>query len=501
MELKPPRLLLVDDNESDRTLASWVLEMGWPGIAIEIAGDALAFAQSFARGGFSVLVCERSLTWADGIKVMEGVRHQYPDCPVILFSHGGLEAVAAAFLRPGIDHYLPKSSAGFMRLPGLIRESLECLAGQREREILLPNLLEHLSVGILTLTGQGLVIDANPAVLRLLAGAGPTRLSGSRLTELFPDTLVQDRLVDFLQAEGPRLELDVGLIQPEAEPLPVRLRLWRVGGLAAGRILYQGQLTPLEAISQTKAVPSVQPVGTHRRDMEEFAYAASHDLQDPLGVIFRYGRLLAERYQHQLDEPGRHMLDTIVASTERMQDLLQGVADYAKVRLGEPVTTPVDFGVLLDDALANLQGLIRETHAWITQDPLPTLVAEARQIVQLLQNLIGNAIKYRSSEPPRIHVSASREDEHWLFAVRDNGQGIPGEHLERIFDLFQRLPAAEGVAGTGMGLALCRGIVERHGGTIWATSKPGRGSTFYFTLPGQDAGRLQVAEAHANNKR
>lgn len=501
MELKPPRILLVDDNESDRTLVGWVLEMGWPGITIEIAGDALAFAQSFARGGFSVLVCERSLGWADGVGVMERVRHQYPDCPVILFSHSGEEAVAATSMRPGIDHSLPKTSAGFIRLPGLIRDSLERLAGQREREVLLPKLLENLSVGILTLTSRGLVIDANPAMVRLLAGAGPAKLPGSRLTELFPAAHIQDRLVDFLQAEGPQLELEAGLIQPEAEPLQVRLRLWRAGGLAVGRTLYQGQVSPLEVLGETKTTPAAQPGGLQRRDMEEFAYAASHDLQDPLGVIFRYGRLLAERYQDRLDEPGVRMLDTIVESTERMQDLLQGVADYAKVRLGEPLTTPIDFGVLLDDALANLQGLIKETHAWITQDPLPTLAADARQIVRLLQNLIGNAIKYRSEEPPRVHVSAHREDEHWLFSVRDNGQGIPGEHLERIFDLFQRLPSTNSVAGTGMGLALCRGIVERHGGTIWATSKPGRGSIFYFTLPCQDAGRLEVADAHTNNKR
>ncbi|MCC7372709.1 MAG: CHASE3 domain-containing protein [Chloroflexi bacterium] len=219
-------------------------------------------------------------------------------------------------------------------------------------------------------------------------------------------------------------------------------------------------------------------------DLEQFAYVASHDLQEPLRAIVSYLQLLERRYAPQLDERANRYIGHAVEGGHRMQTLITDLLTYSRVgRRGEEMT-PVNIRGVFDRALSNLQIAIEESEAVVTYDePLPTVIADATQMHQLLQNLLANAIKFRGENAPRIHLWAERIDGGWRFSVRDNGIGISPEYRERVFVLFQRLHGRDEYAGTGIGLAVCKKIVERHGGQLWVESTEGGGSTFHFTIP------------------
>jgi len=217
-------------------------------------------------------------------------------------------------------------------------------------------------------------------------------------------------------------------------------------------------------------------------ELQQFAYVASHDLQEPLRTITSFSQLLAARYQGKLGDDADEFIGYIVTASRRMTDLINGLLQMVRLRKSGQIIAPVSFEKLLEDAKAGLQASIRENGVEIEHGPLPTLVVDPVQFSQVLQNLISNAIKYRRDEPPRIRVQALKERTDWTVSVCDNGRGFNQDFAERIFGLFQRLHGRE-VEGTGMGLSIARKIVERHGGRIWAESVEGVGSTFYFTLP------------------
>jgi signal transduction histidine kinase len=219
------------------------------------------------------------------------------------------------------------------------------------------------------------------------------------------------------------------------------------------------------------------------QELEEFAYVASHDLKEPLRKIRIYLQLLEERYRGRLDEKADQFINHAVESAGRMQTLVQDVLTYARVgRQGHPAG-PADSGVFFKQALANVQAAIQESGATITHGPLPLVHAEGTQLIQLFVNLLGNALKFRTEQAPIIHVEATATDGAWLFAVRDNGIGIDPQYAERVFIPFERLHSQNEYPGTGIGLAICKKIVQGHGGKIWVESQLGEGATFCFTLP------------------
>jgi light-regulated signal transduction histidine kinase (bacteriophytochrome) len=217
-------------------------------------------------------------------------------------------------------------------------------------------------------------------------------------------------------------------------------------------------------------------------ELQQFAYVASHDLQEPLRTISSYVQLLARRYKSQLDNDANEFIGFAVEGTRRMQNLINDLLSLSRVGTRGRELEPVDCAVALKESLANLQAALNETGAQVTYDPLPTVLADKPQLTQLFQNLVGNAIKFHSGDAPKIHIACQPNGKECTIAVRDNGIGIDPRHADRIFQVFQRLHDREKYAGTGIGLAICKKIVERHGGRIWVESQPGEGATFLFNL-------------------
>lgn len=222
------------------------------------------------------------------------------------------------------------------------------------------------------------------------------------------------------------------------------------------------------------------------QELEQFAYVVSHDLQAPLGTIASFAQLLQNRYQDKLDGKALQFIERIITGSLRMQQLIDDLLQYSRVGRMAQVFEPVNCEQVLSQALANLETQINETQALITHDSLPAIAGNSRGLLQLFQNLISNALKYHHTDiSPRIHIRVSLKEDMWNFSIQDNGIGIETQHLERIFQIFQRLHSDKEYLGTGIGLAICKKIVELHGGKIWVESCPLQGSTFYFTIPTQ----------------
>jgi light-regulated signal transduction histidine kinase (bacteriophytochrome) len=219
-------------------------------------------------------------------------------------------------------------------------------------------------------------------------------------------------------------------------------------------------------------------------ELGQFAYVASHDLQEPLRMVASYTQLLAQRYKGRLDTDADEFIAFAVDGCNRMQRLIQDLLAYSRAGANAEPLREISCEDALEKALKNLHTTIQESGALVTYDSLPTIMMDETQLVQVFQNLIGNAIKYRRAEPPLVHVSVTRNGgNEWVFSVRDNGMGMEPKYFERIFILFQRLHGQKEFEGTGIGLAMCKKIVNRLGGRIWVESQPTKGSTFYFALP------------------
>ncbi len=218
-------------------------------------------------------------------------------------------------------------------------------------------------------------------------------------------------------------------------------------------------------------------------DLAEFTSTIVHDLQAPLRSLTMFTELLADEYQDQLDEKAQQYLDRICDSGSRMQGLIEDLLTYARAGTGEQTWIKLDLNQIVAQVISDLESAIAQTNAKITVQDLPQILINPQEIRHLWQNLLENALKYRGAESPQIKITATQQEQEWLFAIADNGIGIAAEFQSQIFDVFQRLHPTDVYPGSGMGLAICRKIVQRFGGRIWVESESGQGSTFYFTLP------------------
>jgi PAS domain S-box-containing protein len=320
---------------------------------------------------------------------------------------------------------------------------------------------------------------------QLLVGA----VGQSRQPLLVNDVLADSRLRSRVWAQTH------GLVSFLGTPLLVRGQLVGVLAVFGQSALEEETLATLatvadavaQGIERRRAELSLQShaqeLARSNEELQQFAYVASHDLQEPLRMVASYTQLLARRYKGKLDSDADEFIGYAVDGVNRMQRLIQDLLAYSRVGTRGHEFKPIDAGQALGKALANLKTSVDETNATLVQGKLPPVMADETQLIQLFQNLVGNALKFHGQAPPRVLVEAEREGPMWRFSVEDNGIGIEPQYYERIFIIFQRLHGKEEYAGTGIGLAICKKIVERHGGRIGLDSQPGQGTTFWFTLP------------------
>ncbi|MBS0170187.1 MAG: hypothetical protein JSR62_07495 [Nitrospira sp.] len=228
---------------------------------------------------------------------------------------------------------------------------------------------------------------------------------------------------------------------------------------------------------------SVMELGRSNADLQQFAYVASHDLQEPLRMVSSYTQLLAKRYTGTLDSDADEFIGYAVDGATRMQKLIQDLLTYSRLSTTAREFEPAPMGAVLNCALDNMVNAVKESEAVITHDRLPTVRGDAQQLAQVFQNLLSNAIKFSGNAPPRIHISSRRVENEWRFSTQDHGIGIDPQYAGRIFVIFQRLHTRAEYPGTGIGLAICKKIIERHGGRIWVESELGKGATFWFSIP------------------
>jgi PAS domain S-box-containing protein len=363
-------------------------------------------------------------------------------------------------------------------------------------------LYENAPCGYLSTTPDGRIVRVNQTLLNWLGSERQSLLCGRRFSELltiggkiFYEThfalllqmhgSVSEIALDLICKQGSTLPALVNAVQKRDEsgiPLVNRITVFN----ATERRRYERELISAKKKAEDAAAELVRSNAALLKANEElgqFAYAASHDLQEPLRTMTTYAQLLGRRYRDALDGNGADFIENIVQGSHRMQALIGDLLAFSQVQGGHLVLRATDMEQTLGIALANLRSSIEESGATITHDKLPVLTMDAAHISQLLQNLIGNTIKYRKpSAPPRVHVSAEKLQQEWIFGVHDNGLGFDPAYAEQIFGMFKRLHGRD-IPGTGIGLAICKKVVDSHGGRIWATSQPGIGSSFFFSIP------------------
>jgi PAS domain S-box-containing protein len=351
-------------------------------------------------------------------------------------------------------------------------------------------LFEHVPVGLYRTTPEGQILAANPALQRLL-GYPPEALRQMNAADLYRDPAERAQAQVLLERDGILHDFEMRLRRADGSSIWVKDTTRAIRD-AGGRLLYYEGM--IEDISQRKEAEAAlaqqtRELARSNAELEQFASIVSHDLQEPLRMVRSFAELLAERYRGRLDPDADEFIGYMVDGAERMQALIQALLEFSRVSTRGRPFSRTDVHEVLVRVLRDLSVSLQEARATVTHDPLPAVMGDSLQLGQLLQNLIGNAVKFRGAEAPRVHVGAERQPGEWVFSVRDNGIGIDPAECERIFRWFERAHPQGRRPGTGIGLAICKRIAERHGGRIWVESQPGQGSLFCFTIPAEMRGK------------
>lgn len=354
----------------------------------------------------------------------------------------------------------------------------------RESEEKFRSFVEEMNDGYCVIQGSTIVF-ANARIAEMF-GYTQEEVIGKSILELLPSEIISELTEAHArrrrgEAVPPQYETVLTSKDGAARPVEFGARLVSYEGKPAASVVIRDITERKNA--EAKLQQTMQDLARSNAELEQFAYVASHDLQEPLRMVTSFVQLLARRLEGKLDADSSEYIAYVVDGASRMQMLINDLLAFSRVGTRGSPFEVTDCEAALHGALTNVQLTIEDHDVVLTHDPLPTVMADGMQLVQLFQNLISNAIKFHGEERPRIHISAKQEGHEWGLSVRDNGIGIDPEYHERIFLIFQRLHGRAEYAGTGIGLAMCKRIVERHGGRIWVQSELGKGSTFYFTIP------------------
>jgi len=488
MSLLPP-ILVIDENPDDSALVSLVVKGAFGEVEIEQVGDAAGLVRVLTDRRFGVVLAEYRLSWISGSELVDLVRQRLPEAAIVVMNAQESAALAAEVTRAGVHGFTVKSASGLAHLDDVIREAL--LRVRRQMAGVKPEtrqLLDGLPVGVFVADADGVLLDVNPGLATLLGFQKPAQLVNRHFHRFLVGPSVAQDFKAAIKGGPSAIDLEAELEQRDGERMWAHICLWpaaptsgsptRFHGLVENIGHYRHALIELESRSSD--------LERSNRDLEEMAYVVSHDLQQPLGVITRSLDLLGEDGENGLDEEGRDLISHAKRGAAALERMLEAIVGYARVDSSGSEFTPVDLQGVLERVLDLLKDQISDSGAKITVDLLPTIIGDEAQMERLFQNLLSNALKFSGPTPPRIEIGATEQENCWLLSIRDHGIGIDPNALDRIFKMFQRLHTQEEIPGTGIGLAVCRRIVTRHGGEIWVESRPGEGTTFHITIPHRD---------------
>jgi signal transduction histidine kinase len=473
-------------------------DTGWVAGARRPVAQAMAGVHSglWIAGALNVLVAAVSglLAWRTGGRLIGQFRR--------------LESHAQAIGQGDYTHIADRTGVRELSELADAFNHMQRLVQQRTRELQSANLqlqavFDVANVGMLLIDGRGVVQRVNRTVSRwfekdlsMCVGGQPGNIIGCVRAIADPtgcgsspecqDCRMRRGFESVLQTGQPVHDVETEIVLSTAGR---ENRLWLE--ISADPVALEGKPHVIVAMNnvtlrkqaEESLKRAAEQLTRSNRELEQFAYVASHDLQEPLRVVTGYVQLIDRKYKGRLDATADEFFAFIVDGVARMQQLITDLLNYSRVGTHGAPFRPVDMQAVLDRVLANLKVVTEEHGAVVTHDPLPIVLGDETQLVQLFQNLIGNGVKFRSDQTPQIHVSARRNEDRWELTVRDNGIGIERQYWDQIFVIFQRLHTRQKYPGTGIGLAICKRIVERHNGRIWIDSEPGQGAAFHFTLP------------------
>jgi PAS domain S-box-containing protein len=507
----PLRILLIEDSDRDVALEVRALNAGGYGVTYTVVETAAEMEAALIQQTFDIILSDHDLPQFDAPGALALLKQSGIDIPFIVVSGAIGEEIAVALMKAGAHDYVMKDRMS--RLVPAVERALkdaESLKSRKQAEEALQESLELLSLFMRHSPVYTFIKEVTPIESRVLQASdnyeqmtgipGP-KMIGRTMLELFPPEFAAKITADdrAVVSSGNVLQQDEDLNGRNYTTIKFPLTQRGKTLLAGYTIDITERKRAEEALKETLA-----DLERSNKDLEQFAYVASHDLQEPLRMVASYTQLIARRYKDKLDADANEFIGFAVDGARRMQRMIDDLLSYSRVGTRRQPFETVDWTAILNQVVTNLKLAIEETGAVITHDPLPMVKGDDSQLILLFQNLIGNAIKFRGKEAPRIHISyksieewevqngelkseirnlKSKIEKGWVFSVKDNGIGIDPQYKERIFLTFTRLHGREEYPGNGIGLAVCKKIVEYHKGRIWMESEPEKGSIFYFTLP------------------
>ncbi|MGB9204967.1 MAG: ATP-binding protein [Terriglobales bacterium] len=502
------RVLHVEDDPLDAELVAQVLRKGGFSSSVVVVQTEAAFERELRAHRPDVVLADYNLPQWKGMEALDVLRREGLDIPLILVSGALGDVTAVECIKRGATDYVLKD--GLARLPEAIRRALQekvlrerqerSDAALRESQAQLEALVHSAMDAIVTVDEEQNIVMFNAAAEKMfrcpfVEALGqpierflPQRFRAAHSTHVreFGKTGATTRAIEKLGT--------LRALRADGEEFPMEASISRtqVGGRALFTIILR-DITERER-AEKKLAEKMAELARSNADLEQFAYAASHDLQEPLRMVSAYTQLLAERYRGKLDENADKFLGYAGEGALRMQSLIQDLLAFSRVGRVGTARGHVDCDACMKEVLLSLGPAIQESGAVVTHGALPVVWADRSQIVQVLQNLVGNAIKFHGKEPPVISAQAEKAGGQWLFSVSDNGIGIAPEHAEDIFVVFQRLHTRTEYPGNGIGLAICKKIIEHLGGKIWVEAQAGHGCVFKFTIPCDDPAEKELCD-------
>ncbi|WP_276298962.1 sensor histidine kinase [Halorussus lipolyticus] len=475
------RVLVVDDSSFYAQLVADTLATDYD-MTTTTAADASEGLERLADAEVDCVVTDYQMPGPNGIEFLEAARDRGFEQPFILLTGTGSEAVASEAVAAGVTHYFQKSEGEqqFEKLANQIDNAVEQHRTEKKYELLVDNSPDLIA----QISADGEFVMTNEAMAASF-GATPDELTGKSLYDLVPDDIADKRLEVGREVieTGETRRFEDGYDGEYFHNVFVSVDL--PGERETFQVIARDITERKEAEIELKE--TVEKLEESNAQLEQFAYVASHDLQEPLRMVSSYMQLLERKYRDELDDDAQEFIDYAVDGANRMKEMINDLLQYSRVDSRGGDFEETDFESVVTQAEENLQVAIAESDAEVTRDDLPTVVCDESQMVMLLQNLVSNGIKYCDEGPPEIHVSGERDGDEYVFAVSDNGIGIPEDERDEVFRIFSRLHGKDEYSGTGIGLAMCKKILDRHDGDISVESAVGEGSTFSFTLPVRDA--------------